>query len=52
MTEEKVPKLPTDPCFMCGKVAWYIPGDYYWGPRKPLCGVCHPHPDMEVKREN
>ena len=47
MTDKKTPELPTKPCYMCGHVAWYLPGDEYIGPSQPICGVCHPDPRID-----
>jgi len=40
-TPEK-PPAPTEPCHICGSMAWW------WrkaqGPGEWVCGVCHPEP--------
>ena len=41
---------PDKPCLACRQKAWYWPGDYYFGIKKWLCGVCHPQAIKGEKR--
>ncbi len=36
--------IPQNSCPVCKSEEWYLPGDYYWGVKKPICRVCHPEP--------
>ena len=33
---------PEEPCQVCKTDNWYWPGDKYIGPKKWICGICHP----------
>ncbi len=35
-------RKPEFSCLACATNNWYWPGDYYWGPKQWICGVCHP----------
>jgi hypothetical protein len=47
-----IPERPATPCYACGSMAWYWPGDYYFGPKSWICSVCHPAPIDDLTGAN